>query len=128
MSLVYKILIVVAFVLGFTAAAAIGVLLNTYIDNPIVRRVARTEGAVEERKEWEELLRIAKVQQELRLAEMQEKINEADKALQASRVNDRLRAQAFEAAIKEQNDENQSSGVDLSVCDLPDRVWDALNK
>lgn len=126
MSLVYKILIVVAFILGFTAAAAIGVLYNTYIDNPIVRRMAKVEGANEERAEWEELMRIAKVQQEQRIAEMQEKINEADRALQASRVTDRLRAQAFEAAIKEQNDENQSSGVDLGRCDLPDRMWKAL--
>lgn len=126
MGLINKILIVGALIIGFTTAAAIGVLYNTYIDNPIVRRMAKVDGANEERAEWEELMRIAKVQQEQRLAEMQKKINEADRALQAFRVNDRLRAQAFEAAIKEQNDENQNLGVDLSKCDLPDRVWNAL--
>lgn len=128
MGIISKILIVAALITGFTAAAAIGVLYNTYIDNPIVRRMARVDGANDERLKWEELRRRAEIQQSQRIAKMQERIDAADQTLQAYRVNDRLRAQAFEAAIKEQNDENQSRGVDLGACDLPDRVWDALNR
>ena len=126
MNPISQIMMAAAFAAGLAAAVGAGSLYDRWIDDPAVAREAREEGARAERGLWQKEKREAEAAAERRLAESQAKINAADLAVEMWRKTDRLRAAAFEAAMKEQRDEDGKNHTDRSGCDLPDRVWEAL--
>ena len=126
MGLIDKLLLVVVFLMGLVAGLGGFSLYDTVIDDPAVARKARDEGARAERALWQKEKRDAEAAAERRRAQAQEKIDAADLAVEMFRKQDRLRAAAFEAAMREQRDEDENAPVDRSACALPDRVWNAL--
>ncbi|RKE84606.1 hypothetical protein [Rhizobium sp. AG855] len=89
------------------------------------RAEGREAGAFVERQLWQAARAKAEDEAAKAAAALQAEINAADMSVEIFRKNDRLRAAAFEAAMREQRDEDQKTGVDRSHCDLPDRVWNA---
>lgn len=126
MGMLEKLLLAGAFVAGLVAGLGLFSLYDGLIDDPAVSRVAREAGAQAERGLWQKEKRDAEAAAERRLAERQAQINAADLAVEVFRKNDRLRAAAFEAAMKEQRNEDDKGSLDRSACALPDRVWKEL--
>lgn len=121
-----RLFLTLAFVAGLAAGFGGFALYDALIDDPAVARVARDEGARAERALWQKEKRDAEAAAERLLAERQAKIDAADLAVELWRKQDRLRAEAFETAMKEQRNDDAKNHVDRSACGLPDRVWKEL--
>lgn len=121
-----QILMAVSLAAGIAVGCGLSASYDALIDDPAVARVARDEGARAERALWQKEKRDAEAAAERRLAERQTKIDAADLAVELWRKQDRLRAEAFETAMKEQRNDDAKNHVDRSACALPDRVWKEL--
>lgn len=87
---------------------------------------AYDEGAQSVRLEWQESRRREELAALERQKKQQAEINQAEIDLLNSRAMSANRIRSLEEALEAERAENETNGVDLSVCRLSDRMRDQL--
>lgn len=87
---------------------------------------AYDDGAHSVRVQWQEANRRAELAAIERQQKQQDEINRVEIDLLNSRALSATRIRSLEEALEAERAENETNGVDLSACRLPDRVRDQL--
>jgi hypothetical protein len=120
-----QIMLIGAFLAGLAVSSVAHSTYDRLVDDPRIKREARVEGERAERQVWEEARRRAEIRNAQKLAEVQAKINAADRQLQDQRANERRRADAIRHAYEGRTTDGKidpGPGCDCSQYALPDWV------
>lgn len=118
--------LVFAFAAGLLLGSKAGVNGYKLFYLPGIIADAELNGEVAEKAKWQKLLADAKAESDRKLAEQQRVINDADRAIVAYRIQDRLRTEALRTAIEGYKADAEKPDLDHTRCVLPDSVRKAL--